>query len=133
MTAFEDPDILLNGRENVTRYNNTLHNTTAIKEPYIITFEGPQTGKPNKEYHLRVINTSFIRTFMFSIDNHRLQITSADFVPIFPYFNTSLLVGVGQRYDVVVEAMPLAYNDTSPLLRTEIIGHVLISLHVEEA
>jgi hypothetical protein len=44
-----------------------------------------------------------------------LQIAGADFVPIFPYYNTSLLIGVGQRYDVIVEAIPLSYNNTSPL------------------
>ncbi len=108
-------DILLNGLGNVTRYNNTFANTTTIKQPYSIKFEGPQTGKANKKYHLRVINTSFTRTFVFSIDNHRLYIASADFVPISPYSKTSLLVGVGQRYDVIVEANPLAYNATSPL------------------
>ena len=114
-TGLKDPDILLDGRGNVTRYNNTIANTTTIQEPYSISFREPQTGKPNKKYHLRIINTSFTRTFVFSIDNHRLQIASADFVPIFPYYNTSLLIGVGQRYDIVVEAMPLAYNNTSPL------------------
>ena len=114
-TGLEDPDILLNGLGNVTRYNNTIHNTTTIKKPYSITFEKSQTGKPIKKYHLRIINTSFTRTFVFSIDNHRLQIASADFVPIFPYYNTSLLIGVGQRYDVVVEAIPLSYNNTSPI------------------
>ena len=114
-TGLQYPDILLDGRGNVTRYNNTIANTTSIQEPYSISFREPQTGKPNKKYHLRIINTSFTRTFVFSIDNHRLQIASADFVPIFPYYNNSLLIGVGQRYDVVVEAMPLAYNDSSPL------------------
>ncbi len=114
-TGLEDPDILLNGRGNITNYNNTIANTTTVKDPYSITFRKLQTGESIKKYHLRIINTSFTRTFVFSIDNHRLQIAGADFVPIHPYSGTSLLVGVGQRYDVIVEANPLTYNDTSPL------------------
>lgn len=59
-----------------------------------------------KRYLLRLINTSFDTTFIFSIDNHWLQVISSDFVPIEPYFNTSLLIGIGQRYNVIVEARP---------------------------
>jgi hypothetical protein len=40
-------------------------------------------------------------------------VASADFVPIQPYRNTSILVGIGQRYTVVVEANPL--DMSSPL------------------
>lgn len=35
-----------------------------------------------------------------------LQVISADFVPIEPYNTTSVLIGIGQRYNVVVEANP---------------------------
>jgi len=58
-----------------------------------------------------LINTSFDSTFVFSIDNHWLQIITADFVPIEPYFNTSVLIGIGQRYNVIVEANSLAGDD----------------------
>lgn len=108
-------DILLNGRGNITNYNNAIANTTAVQDPYNITFAKPGKGQSNKKYHLRIINTSFLRTFVFSIDNHKLQIFGADFVPIQPYSKTSLLIGVGQRYDVIVEADPLVYKGTSPL------------------
>ena len=106
------PDILLNGRGNVTRYYNKNVATTKIQDPYSITFVG---GVSRKKYLLTLINTSFTRTFVFSIDNHMLQIASADFVPILPYYNTSVLIGIGQRYDVIVEANPQPYNDSSPL------------------
>ena len=112
--GLKDADILLNGRGNITNYNNAIANTTAVQDSYSITFAKPGKGTA-KKYHLRVINTSFIRTFVFSIDNHKLQIVGADFVLIQPYSKTSLLIGVGQRYDVIVEADLLAYNDTSPL------------------
>ncbi|KAL3426474.1 multicopper oxidase [Phlyctema vagabunda] len=107
-------DILLNGRGNITRFSGgaTL-NTTTIQPALNITFESPRPGQGCKKYLIRVINTSFDTTFVFSIDNHLLQVASADFVPIQPYRNTSILVGIGQRYTVVVEANPL--NESSPL------------------
>lgn len=55
---------------------------------------------------MRLINTAFDSTFVFSIDHHRLQIVGADFVPIHPYTNKSVLVGIGQRYHVIVTADP---------------------------
>lgn len=113
--GLEAPDILLNGLGNITRYDNKIANTTTVQEPYSIRFKKPRKGMRNKKYLLRLINTSFTRTFVFSIDNHMLQIVGADYVPIHPYYNTSVLVGVGQRYNVIVEANPLMYNHTSPL------------------
>lgn len=68
-------------------------------------FNAPTQGRP-KRYLLQLINTSIGSTFVFSIDNHLLQIVSADFVPIHPYMNTSVLVGIGQRYQVIVTAEP---------------------------
>lgn len=117
-------DILVNGRGNITRFSGAK-NTTAIRPPLNITFESPRPGQGCKKYLLRVINTSFDTTFVFSIDNHLLQVVTADFVPIQPYRNTSILIGIGQRYNVVVEANPL--NRSSPIasdgnywIRTEI-------------
>ena len=101
-----DPDILLNGRGNITKYNNAIQNSTEVLPSYSITFQGPQEGVRNKKYLIRIINTSFQTTFVFSIDNHLLTMVEADFVPIIPYTNTSILVGIGQRYDVIVEAKP---------------------------
>lgn len=100
-------DILLNGRGDITKFNNQTANTTEIRSPLTIHFEKPRPGRGCKKYLLRVINTSFSTTFVFSIDNHLLQVASADFVPIQPYHNTSILVGIGQRYNVIVEANPL--------------------------
>jgi hypothetical protein len=79
----------------------------------VLHFNKTPTDKPRrpKRYLLRLINTSFDSTFVFSIDNHWLQIVTADFVPIEPYFNTSVLIGIGQRYNVIVEASPLAGDD----------------------
>jgi hypothetical protein len=101
-----EPDILLDGRGDIRKYNNAAKNSTEVLPPYSITFLGPQKGLPNNKYLMRIINTSFQTTFVFSIDNHLLTIVEADFVPISPYVNNSILVGIGQRYNVIVEAKP---------------------------
>jgi hypothetical protein len=118
-------DILLNGRGDIRKFNSTAQNQTVVRPALNITFEKPLLGNGCKKYLLRVINTSFDTTFVFSIDNHLLQVVSADFVPIQPYRNTSILVGIGQRYNVVVEANPLnKYSHLDPegnyWIRTEI-------------
>jgi len=59
-----------------------------------------------RRYLLRLINTSVDTIFVFSIDSHNLTMIQMDFVPIQPYTNTSVLIGIGQRYHVIVEASP---------------------------
>jgi hypothetical protein len=66
---------------------------------------------------MRLINTSFRSHFIFSIDNHRLQIVGSDFVPIKPYYNESVLVGIGQRYHVIVTAKPETNGSGNPIQR----------------
>jgi FtsP/CotA-like multicopper oxidase with cupredoxin domain len=99
----------------VTRFYGTK-NTSIIPPIYQLHFEKTDISIPSraKRYLLRLINTSFDSTFIFSIDNHWLQIIGADFVPIEPYYNTSVLIGIGQRYHVIVEADPVA-GATNPL------------------
>lgn len=106
--------ILLNGRGNVSHYGITP--TLEVPPNYELYFNKTPTDKPRRpiRYLLRLINTSFDSTFVFSIDNHWLQIVTADFVPIEPYFNTSVLIGIGQRYNVIVEANPLG-GDSNPV------------------
>lgn len=41
------------------------------------------------------------------IDNHTLEVVANDFVPIVPYNTTNLSIGMGQRYDVIVNAKDL--------------------------
>ncbi|KAH6884120.1 multicopper oxidase-domain-containing protein [Thelonectria olida] len=106
--------ILLNGRGNVSHYGYTP--SLEVPDQYELHFNKTPTDKPTrpKRYLLRLINTSFDSTFVFSIDNHWLQIVTADFVPIEPYYGTSVLIGIGQRYNVIVEANPLA-GDSNPI------------------
>ena len=67
-------------------------------------------GRP-KRYLLRLINTSLASSFIVTIDHHRLQVVTADFVPIHNYTTKSVMVAIGQRYHVIVEADPESYDD----------------------
>ena len=105
---FKNTSILLNGIGDVTKWSGGSSDTTVdvanIRTPYTLNFE-KRPDKPFR-YLLRVINTSFSTTFVFSIDNHKLQVVGADFVPIHSYNTSGILVGIGQRYHVIVTANP---------------------------
>ncbi|KAK6438685.1 laccase, multicopper oxidase, benzenediol:oxygen oxidorectuctase [Oleoguttula sp. CCFEE 5521] len=57
-----------------------------------------------KKYRLRLINTSVDNFIRVSLDNHQLQVMTSDFIPIVPFYTNWLLIGIGQRYDVVITA-----------------------------
>lgn len=56
-----------------------------------------------KKYLFRLINSAAQNMYSVSIDQHKLKVIAADFVPIIPYETEWLNIGIGQRYDVVVE------------------------------
>lgn len=57
-----------------------------------------------KKYLLRIIGIQTDGWMKFAIDGHKLTVIAADFVPIKPYVTDNIILGSGQRYDVVVEA-----------------------------
>ncbi|RIA82765.1 Multicopper oxidase [Glomus cerebriforme] len=57
-----------------------------------------------KRYRLRIMNTSGLTHFIFSIDNHPLKIIEADGEYSQPVTVNKLPVAIGQRYSVIVEA-----------------------------
>ncbi|ROV98061.1 hypothetical protein VMCG_07032 [Cytospora schulzeri] len=57
-----------------------------------------------KKYLIRIVNAATEGHFQFSIDGHSLIVIANDLVPIVPYTTESVLVTMGQRYDVIVEA-----------------------------
>jgi FtsP/CotA-like multicopper oxidase with cupredoxin domain len=63
-----------------------------------------------KKYRLRLINISVDNYFQVSLDGHPLLVMTTDFVPIQPYTTEWLLIGIGQRYDVVIHANQTAGN-----------------------
>ncbi|KAH8879996.1 multicopper oxidase [Thozetella sp. PMI_491] len=82
--------------------NNGLLNGTNVYQDggsrYATTFEA------GKSYRLRLVNTAIDTMYRFSIDNHTLTVIANDLVPIHPYSTTTLNIGIGQRYDVIVTA-----------------------------
>lgn len=57
-----------------------------------------------KKHLLRLANVGSEVTFRFSVDKHKMTVIAADFVPIVPWETKTLLITVGQRYDVIIEA-----------------------------
>jgi FtsP/CotA-like multicopper oxidase with cupredoxin domain len=65
---------------------------------------------PGKKHRLRIINTSSEAAIRVSLDNHVMQVIASDFVPVTPFTATTLLLAIGQRYDVVITANQTASN-----------------------
>jgi len=57
-----------------------------------------------KKYRIRLINSAVDGHFQFSIDGHSLTVIGNDLVPLVPYETDSVVISMGQRYDVIVEA-----------------------------
>ncbi|KAF9579389.1 hypothetical protein BGW38_004379 [Lunasporangiospora selenospora] len=57
---------------------------------------------PNQRYRLRIINSSAAAAFLFSIDEHQLQVIEADGTDLNPLLVDSLPINAGQRYSVIV-------------------------------
>lgn len=88
--------------------DNILINGVGIYSP---TNSAPFTGQraqlyfePGKKHRIQLICNALDSSFAFSIDNHILTVIGMDFVPIHPYTTTVLKIGIGQRYDIIVEA-----------------------------
>ena len=62
------------------------------------------TLSKGKKYRLRLINASTNDNFKVGLDGHDMTVITADFVPIRPYTTKWLFIGIGQRYDIVINA-----------------------------
>ncbi|KAK4184594.1 laccase lac5 [Podospora australis] len=60
-----------------------------------------QSGKTHR---LRLMNTGADGVQRFSIDGHILTVIAEDFTPVKPYNTTVVILGVGQRADVLITA-----------------------------
>ncbi|KAJ5683455.1 CAZyme family AA1 [Penicillium macrosclerotiorum] len=63
------------------------------------------TMRANKgaKYRIRLINAAIDTHWKFMIDNHTLTVIAMDLVPIKPYTTQWINIGMGQRYDIIVE------------------------------
>ncbi|KAF1808399.1 laccase [Eremomyces bilateralis CBS 781.70] len=59
---------------------------------------------PGKKYRLRLVNTSVDNNIRVSLDGHKMKIITGDFIPVQPIDREWILLGIGQRYDIVIQA-----------------------------
>ncbi|KAG0092199.1 hypothetical protein BGZ93_005354 [Podila epicladia] len=57
---------------------------------------------PNRRYRLRIINAGAAAPFLFSVDQHQLQVIEADGTNLNPILVDSVPVNNGQRYSVIL-------------------------------
>ncbi|KAH9427864.1 hypothetical protein MCOR02_011363 [Pyricularia oryzae] len=60
--------------------------------------------KPGKRHRLRIVNPSVDNVFKVRLAGHPFTVIQTDFVPVQAFTTNELLVGIGQRYDVTIEA-----------------------------
>ena len=87
------PPQLENGLINGTNIYNCMGSTD---------FETTFTSRT--KYLIRLVITAIDGYIRFAIDGHYFSVISNDFVAIEPYTKDNLLIGIGQRFEIVVEA-----------------------------
>lgn len=68
--------------------------------------EAPTTfrAKPGQRIRIRFINSGSDTAFRVSLGEHRMKVTHTDGFPVVPTDVDALLIGMGERYDVIVTA-----------------------------
>jgi multicopper oxidase len=79
------------------RYPLYLANGRQARSPATIA------ARPGDRVRLRIINAAADTAFRLALGGHRLTVTHADGFPILPVTGDALLIGMGERYDVMVQ------------------------------
>ena len=87
---------LLGGDAGDVKYPHHLINGRVATDPDVYT------GKPGKKVRLRIINAGGDTAYRVALGGHKLTITHTDGFPIEHQEVDALLVGMGERYDVLV-------------------------------
>jgi FtsP/CotA-like multicopper oxidase with cupredoxin domain len=80
-------------------FNGSAKNPDGVRGNYQVT-----TLQPGKKHLVRIINTSVENTMTVNLQGHTFTVIATDLVPITPVTKNSLFLGIGQRYDVIIEA-----------------------------
>jgi FtsP/CotA-like multicopper oxidase with cupredoxin domain len=88
----------LGGDAGDVKYPLFLINGKAPTDPISIT------AKPGQRIKLRLINAGGDTAFRFAIGGHQLTVTHADGYPVHPVTVDTVLLGMGERYDVTLTA-----------------------------
>jgi FtsP/CotA-like multicopper oxidase with cupredoxin domain len=81
---------------------------------HVINGRGPNeretvTAKPGQRVRIRLINAGSDTAYRVAVADHRLTVTHADGFPVTPVVVDTVLLGMGERYDVVVTAKSGAF------------------------
>lgn len=60
------------------------------------------TGVPGRRVRIRIVNAGSDTAFRVALGGHRLTVTHSDGFPVSPVDTDALLIGMGERYDVLV-------------------------------
>ena len=87
---------LLGGDAGDVKYPHHLINGRVATDPDVYT------GKPGKKVRLRIINAGSDTAYRVALGGHKLTITHTDGFPVQHQEVDALLIGMGERYDVLV-------------------------------
>ncbi len=87
---------LLGGDAGDVKYPHHLINGRVATDPDVYT------GKPGKRVRLRIINAGGDTAYRVALGDHKLTVTHTDGFPVRHQEADALLVGMGERYDVLV-------------------------------
>lgn len=87
---------LLGGDAGDVKYPYHLINGRVAADPDVYT------GKPGKKVRLRIINAGGDTAYRLALGDHKLTVTHTDGFPVQHQETDALLVGMGERYDVLV-------------------------------
>jgi FtsP/CotA-like multicopper oxidase with cupredoxin domain len=87
---------LLNGDPGDVAYPYYLINGQVAEAPTLFG------AKPRERIRIRLINAAADTAFRVALGGHRLRVTHADGYPVVPVDVDTLLIGMGERYDLLV-------------------------------
>ena len=87
---------LLGGDAGDVYYPYYLINGKPVADPTVFS------GTPRSRVRIRIINAGSDTAFRFALGRHRLTVTHTDGFPVEPRDVDTLLLGMGERYDVLV-------------------------------
>ena len=67
------------------------------------------TAKPRQRLRLRIINAGSDTAYRFAIGGHKLTIVHSDGYPVVPVTVDTLVIGMGERYDVIIDTADGAF------------------------
>lgn len=74
-----------------------LLNGRPAADPFVVE------ARPGRRLRLRLINAGSDTAYEFSLGGHRLQVVASDGFPVEPVVVDSLVLGMGERFDVLVD------------------------------